>query len=164
MLDGVSNSLVGKKAHPRVYTKRGMGQFIRKDYPGGEWYAKEFRAMLRKLDSACELLFHALSSRWCIYRMKKRGSCPYEDEMVLQWVLEGADGQYREPGMWLFWELRRRDAWAIGQKEAAGERDALLAADEINDKKASREIAEEFGKDAVMCMNGRHSIINPGVK
>ena len=70
---------------------------------------KPDRIFLRKLKGVSadlELIWMIRRGRWACYRADKR-TCHDQDQMYLCGILQGPDGEYRDPGDWYIHSLQR---------------------------------------------------------
>jgi hypothetical protein len=70
---------------------------------------KPDRIFLRKLEGVSadlELVWMIRRGRWACYRVDKH-TCRDQDQMYLCGILQGADGEYRDPGDWYIHALQK---------------------------------------------------------
>lgn len=69
---------------------------------------------LHSLDPTAELFFSRRLEKWFLYRRRWAGSTPSGDSLAKQCVLQGPQGEYREPGAWLIPWLKSQELTYLG--------------------------------------------------
>ena len=112
-----------------------------------------------------ELFWHDIHQKWCLYRRKHRSGVPSEDQFVLEWIIQGPDGEMREPGGWMIAELRQKDVANLSSDPEKAHRKhkenleaAQLAYEATVDRK-TEEMAGQFAKDFSKALRRPKSII-----
>lgn len=120
---------------------------------------------LHSLDPTAELFFHRLLGKWFLYRRRWLGATPSGDSFAKQCVIQGPDGEYREPGPWLIPWLKTQELTALGgthDRDRAGR----LWIERIEREEREREEAQErerqkishhMAEDYAFALSGRNS-------
>ena len=66
---------------------------------------------LQGKDKRLELVYQPVLERWVLYRVRRYGAVPSEDELVFVHICQGLEGEAWEPGLWLIRWLDRYDAF-----------------------------------------------------
>jgi hypothetical protein len=140
-----------KEAFPTLH-KRKLEQAIpavglRCNLPA-DFSRKPDRIFLRKLkqiDYSLEMVWMIRRGRWACYMVSDRHTCPAEDRMVLCGILQGPDGEYRDPGEWYIHALQHGDSARRYGSPGQIERQLLLEDWREGYEKARRD--EKFHND-----------------
>ena len=108
---------------------------------------KPDRIFLRKLKGVSadlELVWMIRRGRWACYRAKKH-TCHDQDRMYLCGILQGPDGEYRDPGDWYIHALQKGSSERIYGCPSQIERKIAIA--DHNEEYDNNEAAEKFHQD-----------------